>query len=150
MQKPSILTGREADRMEVELTKAGVQVTHLTEEDGACLVEALRVDEVPDRIHTFTPEQKKQLEENRKKYEERIHPKAFDYTVYRKPEEKDPKKFKARCRVARLLLNKGYTREQVESFHPLIMEDVTAEEIMDLFNEDADSGSIEAFISEYN
>jgi type IV secretion system protein VirD4 len=146
LKEPSIWTGGEADRAEKELIKAGLSITHLTEDDGACLVEALGIDQVPDRIQAFTPEQKKQLEENRKKYEERIHPKPFDYKVYRKKGEKDPAKFKARCRVARLLLNKGYTRAQVESFYPLIMEDVTAEEIMDLFTEEAGSDEIHAFL----
>ena len=85
----------------------------------------------------LTADMQRSLRENYEKYmEDHCNAGALDFEKYKDKDDTEAdaiKKYQKRCMVVQKLTTIGYTRTQIKALYPLIMQNLTAEEILAMF-----------------
>lgn len=138
-----VYSGKVARAKKEELTKEGVEIVRLSMDDATKLYE----ETVPKRKEKVSPPSrsvKAQLNKNREEYLKKLsYEKPLDFSIYK---DKDESIFKERAFVVQKLIAKNYTRPQLEVLHPLIMKNMSAEEIVSLMPPETSYEQMENFI----
>ena len=138
-----VYEGKVARAKAEELKKEGVEIVKLTMDDATKLYK----ETAPKRERRVAPpskQTKEQLKANREEYLKRLsYEKPLDFSVYK---DKDEANFKKRAIVVQTLCAKKYTRPQLEVLHPLIMQNMSAEEIMEILPPETSFDEMKNFI----
>ena len=145
MPDKAVYIGEEA-RMEAEkLKKNGVSIIHMTETDIDLLFDATHKGEqakLPMNKLAFA-----KMQENKEKYLEKHKFQRIDFSIYRKEDVEDKKaenkNFKERVKTVSILNTAGYSRKAIAALYPLIMQDYSSSEIMEMFAPDVMISDIE-------
>jgi len=121
-----VYSGEIAKAKAQELKDEGVEIVKLTIDDASKLYEETATKK-EKKSYPPSRSQKQQMENNRQKYLKKLsYAKPLDFSIY---DDGDETKFKERAKVVQMLCAKKYTREQIDVLFPLIMQDMTADEI---------------------
>ena len=143
-------SGDTAKEKIAELRENGAEVISFSEEDVKALDRAFRSGQkVP--LGNLTAAQRKAINENYHRYKnQEALGKTIDFKKYLEglsdsPEDKEIARKRGEC--AQMLITAGYSKLQINMFHPFIMQGKSAEEIMKLFSKDATMEEIENLLN---
>lgn len=131
-----VLTGKDAVNKAAELRSKGTPILRLTMEDIQNMQMIGKMKE-PVTTLKLTADMQRSLRENYEKYmEDHCNAGALDFEKYKDKDDTETdaiKKYQKRCMVVQKLTTIGYTRTQIKALYPLIMQNLTAEEILAMF-----------------
>ena len=131
-----VLTGKDAVNKAAELRSKGTPILRLTMEDIQNMQMIGKMKE-PVTTLKLTADMQRSLRENYEKYmEDHCNAGALDFEKYKDKDDTEAdaiKKYQKRCMVVQKLTTIGYTRTQIKALYPLIMQNLTAEEILAMF-----------------
>lgn len=132
-----ILSGKEAEEKAKELRAAGVKVITLTDDDFDVLsLFDLEEQVLEEKHYEDLGEVFSQMREQVSEYEEKTLKEAINFDDYPNKE----------LLVVQKLLNKGFIPQQIHAMDNLIHEEMSLEELLDLFNSEMTIKGIEDFV----
>lgn len=143
-----ILTGDDARKKAQELRQKGVKVIRVTDADIDALNMSANMN-LKEPTLPFTEQQKKQMEENYRRYKANREP--FDYSILKEGlSAGDEMEYALRCNEIRKLEVAGFKKGQLKALVPLVKLKIPAEEILKLFQVDSKEAEIADYTDKVN
>jgi type IV secretion system protein VirD4 len=131
-----VLSGEEARREAEKLRSKGVAIVKLTAED-VLNMQMKATMRVPVSTLKMTGAMQRKLKENYETYlKEHADAGKIDFNMFKDMDSDDPealKRYQSRCLTVQRLTTAGYTKVQIRHLTPLIMKDLSFDEITGMF-----------------
>ena len=146
-----VLVGNDARVKAEELRGKGTPILRLTMSDIESM-DLLGKMKEPVTTLKMTADMQRILKENYEKYLEEHSNEGFSFDKYKEPDMTvagAKERYKKRCVTVQQLHNDGYTRTQIRALYPLIMADLSADEIKAMFSANCNVEEIENLAKEF-